>query len=383
MDQSGGKFGTVVTSSTDLPEAITVWPGFTKDDHWLVSYQGVLPGFSQRRAVLGLSGDATLYLAIQEAAVPSVDGVLPASSYWVPGAIVARPDLGIHTLEGNGPPGDIGLFLLDNDPCPSTRPNWIPAGSTVPVYDPTKAPEAHEAILLSLLDPDPALYPGGAMRLAPVADDAAMASEYQCLVSWFQRPENAGRVLTAFRNNPPSTDYARGGWLRAGGLLLAGSVAGYAGRPALDVRYELAWTDEAGLSGEALVLARKARRFYYPSAYPSRPYQAYPDMDDPMQPGPALGFRVGRHCPSYVVGCDATTSTPARDAGVDFFTQSGLLALSRHPTSSSGGTAVTSFDKSIFPGQEYLGRVFYATFTGDLLMMVPPGLDVGQTLTIR
>ncbi len=376
----------VVSNATDLAEAITVWPGFTKDDRWLVSYQGVLPGLAQRRAVLGLSGDATLYLAIQEAAVPSVDGVLPDDSYWVPGAIVARPDLGIHTLERDGTPGDIGQFLLDNDPCPSTRPNWIPTGGTVPVYDPTKAPLAHEAVVASLLAPDEVLYPGGSMRLSPVVDpsaDPALATEYQCLVAWFQRPENARRVLTAFRNNPPSSDFPRGAWVRAGGLLLSGSVAGYAGRPIMDVSYQLAWTDEAGLTGEALLLARKARRFYYPSAYPTRPYSAYPDMDDPMQPGPAVGFRVGRFCLTTVPGCDAETSPPVRDAGVDFVTQSGLVALSRRPTSSAGGTSVTSFDKSIFPGLEYVGRVFYATFTGDMLMMIPPGLDVGQTITIR
>jgi len=86
---------------------------------------------------------------------------------------------------------------------------------------------------------------------------------------------------------------------------------------------------------------------------------------------------------STVPDCNATTSLPARDAGVDFFTQSGVFALSRHPSSSAGGTAVTSFDKSEFPGQEYVGRAFYVTFTGDLLMMIPPGLDVGQTITVR
>jgi hypothetical protein len=190
-------------------------------------------------------------------------------------------------------------------------------------------------------------------------------------------------VLTAFRNNPPATDYARGAWVRAAGLLLVGQVTGYAGRPILDVEYDFAWTDETGLSGEALVLARKARRFYYPAAYPNRNYQGYPDMDSPMMAGPALAFRVGRFCPTFVSGCNATTSPPARDAGVSFFTQSGLVAMSRYPSSTAGGNAVTSFDKSVLPGLEYLGRVFYTTFTGDLVMMTPPGLDVGQNLSIR
>jgi hypothetical protein len=374
--------GEVVSGSDDLAQAVTVWPGFTKDDRWLVSYQGVVPGIGQRRSVLGLSPDGTLYLGIQEAAVPSVDGVLPAASYWVPGVILASPDLGVHSVEKDGIPGDIGLLLLDNDPCPSTRPNWIPSGSTDPVFDPTKAPQAHEMVVLSLLAPDASLYPGGALRLAPAADPV-LESEYQCLVSWLQRPENAGKVLTAFRNNPPSTDYARGAWVRAGGLILAGRLTGYAGRPLMDVSYQLAWADETGLSGEALVLARKARRFYYPASYPNRSYQPYPDMDDPMQPGPAVAFRVGRYCLSTVPGCDATTSLPARDAGVEFITQSGFVAMSRHPSSTAGGTSVTSFDKSIIPGLEYLGRVFYVTFTGDLVTMIPPGLDAGQTLSIR
>jgi len=373
---------TVVHDSAGLPSTFIVWPGFTRDGQWLASYQGVLPGLGQRRSVLGLTPGGALYLAIQDGLVPAVDGQLPANSSWVPGAIVASTDLGIHTLEKDGIPGDLGLFLLDVDPCPSTRPNWIPAGQTTPVYDPTKPPMAHEAVLGSLIDPDPALYPGGGLLIAPEADPA-MASEYACLVAWFQSPGREGKVLTAFRNNPPTSDYARGTWLRAGGFLLVGSAVGYAGRPQMDTRYNLAWSDEAGLSGEALALARKARRFYYASAYPSRAYKGFPEMTDPMQPGPALGFRLGRYCLAGVVGCDPLTSPPARDAGVDFSTRSGLVSMARRPSNTSGGTAVTSFDKSVIPGQEYRGRVFYSTFVGDALMMIPPGLDVGQTITIR
>ncbi len=380
-DPSSGA-GTVVFTAEDIPGAVTVWPGFTRDEHWLVSYQGLLPGLAQRRAVLGQGADGALYLAVQDAAIQPVDGVLPASGYWVPGAFVGSPDLGVHTLEDDGLPGDIAQFVLDVDPCTSTRPNWIPANETVPVYDPTKPPLAHDAVVLSKVAPDLALYPGGALRLLPEADPV-LAAEYVCLADWLQRPENTGKVLTAFATSPASGEYVRGAWVRAGGLVLTGSSAGYAGRPTMDVRYGLAWTEEAGLSGEALILARKARRFYYPSAYPIRAYSGFPDMTDPMATGPALGFRVGRYCLTSVPGCDATTSPPARDAGVDFFTQSGLLIMSRRPSSTAGGNFVTSFDKTIFPGQEYRGTVFYGSFTGDLLMMIPPGLDVGQSVSIR
>ena len=373
---------TVIHDTTGLPSTFIAWPGFTRTDRWLVSYQGVLPGLVQRRSVLGLTPGGALYLAIQDALVPSIGGRLPADSEWVAGAVIASPELGVHTLDANGAPGDLGLFLLDVDPCPSTRPNWIPSGQTTPVYDPTKPPKAHEAVLAALLPPDPILYPGGGMLLAPAADPA-MASEYACLVDWFRSPGNAGTVLTAFGTNPTATDYARGAVIRAGGFVLVGGLAGYAGRPQLGRRYDLAWSDEAGLSGEALVLARKARRFYYPAAYPAIPYAGFPEMTDPMQPGPALGFRLGRFCQTGVAGCDPLTSPPARDAGVDFSTRSGLEPMSRRPGSTSGGNAVTSFDKSVIPGLESKGRVFYSTFVGDALMMVPPGLDVSQTFTIR
>jgi hypothetical protein len=106
-------------------------------------------------------------------------------------------------------------------------------------------------------------------------------------------------------------------------------------------------------------------------------------MADPMQTGPAIGFRVGRYCLTSVPDCNKLTSPPARDAGVDFNTQTGLTEMSRRPSSTAGGNFLTSFDKSVFPGQEYRGTVFYGTFTGDLLMMMPPGLDAGQTFSIR
>ena len=268
--------------------------------------------------------------------MPAVDGQMPADSSWVTGAVIASPSLGVHALDSHGAPGDLGLFLLDVDPCPSTRPNWIPAGQTTPVFDPTKQPKAHEAVLAALLPPDPILYPGGGMLLAPAADPA-MASEYACLVAWFQGPGNAGKVLTAFGTNPTTNDYARGTTLRAGGFVLIGGLAGYAGRPQMDDRYNLAWSDEARLSGEALVLARKARRFYYPAAYPAVPYAGFPEMTDPMQPGPALGFRVGRFCQTGVADCNPQTSPPARDSGVDFFTRSGIEPMSRRPSLLGGG----------------------------------------------
>ena len=391
LDPLGTGTGTVVYTSDKLPRAITVWPGYTRDDHWLVSYQGVLPGLAQRRSVLGygkdpVSGADWLYLAIQASSVASDNGQLPATGYWVTEAFVARTNLGIHVTSPSTGPGDIGLFVLDNDPCPSTRPNWIPVGGTAPAFDASKPPLAHETVLAGFLPEDDLRYPGGALKLGP-EDDPTLASEYQCLLTWFRKPGNDAKVLTAFRNNPPSTDYARGTWIRASEFVIVGAVSGYAGRPSLDVPYMLKWAEEDSLPvGEARDLARKARRFYYPAIYPLQAYSNYPGMRDPMGTGPALGLQVGLYCPlNSTNGCDPNNPDllPARDAGVDFFTTAGLVTLSRHPSSTAGGNYVTSFDRSLIPGQEYLGRVFYSTFVGDALMMFPPGLDIGQTLTIR
>jgi hypothetical protein len=238
-------------------------------------------------------------------------------------------------------------------------------------------------LIQSFIAPATSLYPGGAMRLVPPANDATLTAEYQCLVSWFQQPGNAGKVLTAVNNIPAAPDYARGVWVRAGGLLLVGAITGYAGRPVLDLPYQLAWKVETGLDPESLLLARKARRFYYPASYPIQAYPNYPGLTDPMQPGPALGLRVGRFCSPGVTGCDPLTSPPARDAGVDFFTRSGVVPTARRPNSTSGGNAVNTFDMSTIPGDESWGRVFYGTFTGDVLLMVPPGLDQGFVITIR
>ena len=57
-------------------------------------------------------------------------------------------------------------------------------------------------MLLSLLAPDPLLYPGGALRLAPAADPV-LASEYQCLVNWFQHGLGLDQTLMVIRTLHP------------------------------------------------------------------------------------------------------------------------------------------------------------------------------------
>jgi hypothetical protein len=376
----------------NTPEAmildIIVTPGFTRNEAWLASYQGLLPSLSLRRGVVGLNADgATLYVAIQEAYAPPPAGVLPAASPWVPLAEVASPNFAIHPAIPFGRPADIAQFILDEDPCLPTRPNWIPSTGGAPVYDPTKPPQAHEAPIETFLPKDAALYPVGALSLG-VPTDPTLASEYACLVDALRA--QPGTVLTAFETVPiAGTDYLRGIWIRAGEFVLVGSNTGYAGRPVEGIRYDFAWADEEQLAGEALIVSRKARRYWYPAFYEICEivgcYQGFPEMIDPMAPGPVVGFTLASYCRSPVTptDCDPATSPPARDAGVSFATVSGFVPTVRRPASASVPTNATTFDKSTIPGLEWKGRVFYTTFAGGVLFDVPPGLDSGQPTTVR
>ena len=260
----------------------------------------------------------------------------PRAPTGCPARSCERPELGIHTVDEGRGPGDIGQFLLDVDPCPSTRPNWIPAGehrrrSTTP----PRPPLAHEAVVQSLLAPRPALYPGGAMRSPrpPTPPRRRVPVPGRLVPAAGERGQGAHRLpqqspehrLRARRLGP------------CGRAVLVGPVTGYAGRPVLDVEYEFAWSDETGLSGEALVLARKARRFYYPSAYPTRAYANYPDMDDPMQPGPALASGSAATAPPSIPGCDRhhLAAGPRRRRRLLHAKWSGRR-MSRYPSSTVG-----------------------------------------------
>jgi hypothetical protein len=217
---------------------------------------------------------------------------------------------------------------------------------------------------------DPALYPGGALLVpVPAVPADAQGEKLRCLADHLA----PGQALLG------------GATVRAHGLVLVGSSTGYAGRPRLEERYDLAWHDESTLSGEALVLARKARRFYYPKDPPcprGNPgcYAGYPEMSDPLQPGPVIGFRVGTYCPD-VGACPGTV--PIRGAAVQFVSQSGVIPMSRQPFPLSEGTAAVPFDKTVFPSAASLGSVFYVTYSGDTLYMIPPSLLTTSSKVIR
>ncbi len=103
-----------------------------------------------------------------------------------------------------------------------------------------------------------------------------------------------------------------------------------------------------------------------------------------MEPGPVVGFTLGSYCQSPITPSRLRSRhlAPARDAGVSFSTASGFAPVTRRPLNASVGTSSSTFDKSLI-GQENKGRVYYTTFAGGALFDVPPGLDSGQSVTIR
>jgi len=350
-----------VADSADLVNSIIVWPGFTNYDTWTLVWQGVLPGLNFVRGVLGSLASGEVYLAVQEAVNPLQ--APSGSADWVVGAYVGAPDLFIHD-------GDIAQFFPDAD---LSGCFTVKNGQVESVYEGTVA---------SILPPDPVNYPGGALKLAYA--DGSLAD---CLVKYLEQ-----HLLLA-----PGTYVPVSASVRASGLVLSSASLGYAGRPVLGERYNLAWQPEDGLSGEALLLARKARRLFYPGGPYTDPYQGgpcpgatacypgFPEMTDPMQPGPVVGFRPALLCASggAVAACPDGTAPP-RDAYLYFQTQSGMLPLANRPTDVATPTAVIPFDKSVFTdsGSQSLGQVYYSTFTGDTLFMLPP-VGIGASKTIH
>ena len=366
----------IVVDSGDLLNSIIVWPGFTPNDTFTLTQQGILPGLGAVLGVLGQLSGGGFYLAIQQQVVSPLGSA--STTTWLVGAEVGSPLLAIHAADAypatsTGGGGDIAQFYLQTDP---TTPPCVKA----PVVG--EAVELYEATVASILAPDAANYPGGALLLTPSNPEA------ECLFAY----------LAA---NPQPTPPILHANVRASGLLLTSTSLGYAGRPVLDTvanqspRYDLAWQPEDGLTGEALVLARKARRLFYPggpylgSVYLGDPcpngtacYPGFPEMTDPMQPGPVVSFRPAISCAPNP--CPVPPPPLPRDASLAFQTTSGMTALAARPADVSTPASAISFDKSIFldSTSQALGWSFYVTYTGNVLFVETPE-SYGSARTIR
>jgi hypothetical protein len=332
-----------ITDDSLLPTAIAVTPGFTRAESWEVVYQGALPNLLSRFGVISKVSGPAPWLAIQRDAATA--GAPPA---WVPGANLYDPRLGIHV-------GDVVAFTVlpaTADPCPPVAPATF-----------------HEAVVADLLPPDAVNYPGGAVQLGPAGGQTE--AEAFCIFG----------TGTSSRDTVPVV-----ATIGASEYVLAGSVTGYAGRPAKGVEFSLAWAEEGPLLADCPLLQEPP-----PSPLPAcdpacraqasppcegggKCYASYPDMSDPLQAGPVLRFTLD-------VDESAGALTPR--AKLSFSTQSGIAPMSRRPSILSQGTSAISFDKSRYAGKEGLGTVFYVTYLGDLVLELPPGDPAANAGTIR
>lgn len=359
----------LTTDSTKLAQAVVVTPGFTRGETWSLVWQGFLPGLASGDFVLGLEG-GDLTLAFQTA----------MGGQWAVGARVGEPELGVHAADA-WPEGDLAQFSLPVD-------QFGAGGNPCALAEGTR----YEAVIASIL-PSTADHPGGALHLLMPTDPANDPFQLLCLRDWLAAA-GAGALLTG-------TD----GGVRASGLVLSGSASGYAGRPALltkaevdggqqaNKRFNLAWQDESTLSGEALVLARKARRFFYANDkfFPASNASNYPESGgNPLAPGVAIGLIAGPMCADEPPGTGRQSVCPParmgdlrRDSLLVFTTRSGVSPSYRSAVPSSLPSSALAFDRSQFPDGGDAGSVFYVTYHEDSVLIAVPGQTPNISSTLR
>ncbi len=343
--------GTMFTS-------IQVTPGYTPNDTFLLTWQGVLPALDSLRGVVGRASTGELYVAFQ------ANGGTVATPSWVAVTDVTDPAVGVHA-------GDLVEVTPDSPaPCGSGE---LTVASATPVL------------------PAGSAFPGGALHLASGSCFDALAP---------------GQLDTATVS------------VRASGLVLTSFLLGYLGRPSLDQTFSLQHVDEATATGEALAIARKTRRLYYPSAEPCAPaagqapvagcYTYFPWIANPLAPGPALAFRAGLTVVNAATGAaplDATDPAVlarlARDARLLIQTQSGTIQAGTTATGTtpgvfgavpagykpmSGGvmpTQVFAYDKTPLVGHQDDPAWFYVTYQDDQLLQLTPSVTGGELNAVR
>jgi hypothetical protein len=413
VDEAAGTVDLVFTTAT-AKSAIVLTPGFTTTETFTVEYQPILPGLAGQRADLGTASDGRAWLALQQH--------VPAGSSHLERVVrLYSPALGIHR-------GDI--VVLDTSKVSATL-------AACPPDDPTTTAKNEaliEAQVADFLVPDPARYPGGALVLGH--DPTGNAKWAACLDALAASPPADGAVTVE---------------LRAAGLAMIGTSAGYLGRPTISStapslirdanrpEYDgfrliyrvpgasgLEALDEDALACplmpwpadpsavdcrddtcrstcERLLLARKARRFYYvsdkcntlsaqstcaedwpgPTQDPAKPTDFRP-YDFPIANGPVIAFKLG------ITG--ATPSRPdlgmTRGLALVISTRAGLAPAHRGPTSLNYSqtvqTGVVPFDRTRFdPKYRNDGYRYYASSASGFALDFSPSTSANLTTTLR
>lgn len=414
--------GNVAVKDVDLVRVgvFTVWPGFTNSDSWTLTWQGTLPNLVARRAIVVRPAGGTPYLAIQQGENAST----PTSPPWIPGADVYDPRFGVQANDFVGFVLDPGPDLSKVDPC-----TGILVTDRQEIHQVQVSPDG--ILTPTSVVPTPAgqidqgLAPGGALLLQPAPSQIpACSTGSECPQGWVCQGSpgqcielcqktadcRAGYTCQAgqcvaysdpFCFVPDGTSVVGFTSIVSSGYVLTGSSGGYgyAGRPKEGQGYSLQWALEEPLAAqcpllqkprpsplpacgsacrascEALVLARKARRFYYPQEpCMTGDCAFYPGLADPLAPGPVIQFTPTVYPSGQTLGTGAN---------ITFNTQSGVVPMQRVPTVLSAPTSAVSLDKSQFPGQEGNGTVFYLTYLGDTVFELLPGISANAMVTIR
>jgi hypothetical protein len=325
-----------------------VTAGYVSADTWTLTWQGNLPGFSGP-AVLGRDGPGATggWVAFQvdsgRASPPAVD--------WFVTARLDRPELGRRV-------GDfVDVIELVASGAAAACPRLNPAVDA----DTTTGFTTRIAAVL----PSDADHPGGAVRLEALDD---------CL----------GGKLCAPATATCPDKLLVGATIRASGLILQGQRFGYAGRPDLDVPFELGWTPEFALAAdpERLAIAQKARRRHYPPnlacVFGVDRCNLVPDPDgsagDPLGNGPMLRFRVR----------GAGGAVPERGSLIQFRTQDGFAPMQRRPLAAASRPVGLA---SVFEAPADVGLAerthFYAAFEDGTVLRIAPGGLATDVVTIR
>jgi hypothetical protein len=399
--------------TSGMVAAVKVTPGFTTDERWTVTFQGVLPGLLQRLAEARLHTDGRTRLALQ------VGVAQPGGGRTLTQVVrVFDPALGIR-------PGDVVRLLpLGTPACSETI--------------------AAEALVAEILPPAPE-HPGGALVL-----DAAL--------------EDPRPVTDEDRRDWPACVAAVGAAgaegirveVRARGLVVTGSNLGYVGRPEIvyapsdpppegfsPARFELRYEDEDAIACplvpwpadpfsiscdedcrracERLVIARKARRTYHLSETCSSPdlnvlaqcretwadYLPVPGAPEdvnvfPYANGPVVSFALAYLPETGDGGGGTATPDPGgllpaddptkwgelRSLRLDIVTQDGVEPAYRAPLAGTGAapalpTSIATFDRSPFPGKEVDSYRFYVAYAHDFVLDFTPSQPISTPLVIR
>ena len=222
-----------------------------------------------------------------------------------------------------------------------------------------------EVLVAGVIAPDPARgIPGGALQLQ--VDPTALP----CFA--------AGIDALPGKFRPVQFN------VRAGGLVLTGDAVGYLGRPPIDgtrfaVEYHVA-NDPVPAprttlepKDEAQLLARKARRHFYPSEYAcgASGCAGYPGFSHSMASGPMLAFGV------------SAPGTPPRDAELVIATQSGYLAYTSRPSGAEAPVGAAAIDRSTIDPNGKLALRWYVGYSDDQVFVFGPGEAPNQAFSIR